>query len=185
LDIDDLLTRIRHVSIGGQQIPTLRDDDLFVFLAVHGARHLWSELRWVCDLAQMIRSRPALDWDAIVSRSRETGSERMVFVAGELVRTLLGVSNPLPAPPPVTQLARLFIARLLSMTPRPSSSINDNLLETRLTGSYWRRCRYVIGSLTTPTEAEWRAGRLPRVLFPVYYMVRPLRLAFKHTTRVA
>jgi hypothetical protein len=35
-------------------VDTLRDDDLFAYLCVHGARHAWSRLKWLADLNALL-----------------------------------------------------------------------------------------------------------------------------------
>jgi hypothetical protein len=45
------------------------------------------------------------------------------------------------------------------------------------------RLRYLISVAFTPSGADWEAMALPRQLFAVYAMTRPLRLAWKYGRR--
>jgi hypothetical protein len=38
----------------GIQLPTLRTDELFAYLCVHGATHAWSRLKWIADLGAFL-----------------------------------------------------------------------------------------------------------------------------------
>lgn len=49
---------------GGAALPTLRKDELFSYLCVHGATHAWSRLKWIADVAALIKD----DGDAELER---------------------------------------------------------------------------------------------------------------------
>ena len=38
---------------------------------IHGAKHLWERLIWVCDIVELVKARPNLDWDRVISTARE------------------------------------------------------------------------------------------------------------------
>ena len=43
------------VEIGpGIRLPTLRTEELFAYLCVHGATHAWSRLKWIADVAALL-----------------------------------------------------------------------------------------------------------------------------------
>src|SRR5215212_8430945 len=46
----DLVT----IDINGTQVKTLSAEDLLFSLCVHGSRHLWERLSWICDIAELI-----------------------------------------------------------------------------------------------------------------------------------
>jgi hypothetical protein len=173
-------TRLTTVSINGRDVWTLAPEDLLVFLSVHGAKHLWAEMKWLCDVAELARSHPDLNWTAVTERARRAGAARMVQLAAELARELLEVEHPLPAPRVVRSLAVCLRDRMFSETAPVPSLFGDMLFHTRLTANPWRKIRYCAATVAMPTEVEWEALRLPPVLYPLYYLVRPVRLLFKH-----
>lgn len=48
LDVERFWSRLVTVSVAGRSIRTLAPEDLLVFLCVHGAKHFWCSLRWLC-----------------------------------------------------------------------------------------------------------------------------------------
>jgi hypothetical protein len=43
------------VEVGpGIRLPTLRTEELFAYLCVHGATHAWSRLKWIADVAALL-----------------------------------------------------------------------------------------------------------------------------------
>ncbi|MGN6817553.1 MAG: nucleotidyltransferase domain-containing protein [Sphingomonas sp.] len=50
----DLARDVRQVTVAGHALPTLGDEALMVYLAVHGARHGWSRLKWLADFNALL-----------------------------------------------------------------------------------------------------------------------------------
>ncbi|CAA9370999.1 MAG: hypothetical protein AVDCRST_MAG89-4592, partial [uncultured Gemmatimonadetes bacterium] len=91
----ELMARARPVSIGGGTVPTLADDDLFLALCAHGAKHRWARLEWLAS-ASALAVRAGMDLPALLGRAAEAGARRTVLLALHLAGTTLG----LPLPPP-------------------------------------------------------------------------------------
>jgi hypothetical protein len=70
-------------------------EDVFFLLALHGLRHRWESLKWICDIAALIGAYPALDWATVLSKATKLSRRRMVLLPLALVHRLLDV--PLPA----------------------------------------------------------------------------------------
>lgn len=60
----------------GVSLPTLAPDELFAYLAVHGASSAWFRLKWISDFAALIHGRSAKEIVHLYRRSQELGSER-------------------------------------------------------------------------------------------------------------
>jgi len=69
-------------------------EDLLLILCVHGAKHRWEQLNWVCDLAELIRVHQNLDWEGLLTRSRTLGCERILLLGLFLAHHLLGALLP-------------------------------------------------------------------------------------------
>ncbi|HHP7243708.1 MAG TPA: nucleotidyltransferase family protein, partial [Elainellaceae cyanobacterium] len=63
LPVDELWERRQSVSLLGTSVPSLAPEDLLLALCIHGAKECWSKLKWVCDIAQLLRCYPQLDWE--------------------------------------------------------------------------------------------------------------------------
>ena len=58
---EELWGRVESLQLQGETVRTLSAEDSLLVLSVHGAKHLFSCLGWVSDLAALLLSRPALD----------------------------------------------------------------------------------------------------------------------------
>jgi hypothetical protein len=58
------------------------------------------------------------------------------------------------------------------------------IVPARAIESARQRFRYLAGRALSPTVDDWNLVRLPRPLFALYYLLRPLRLAFAQGPRL-
>ena len=89
----------RHwVDIGDSiRLPTLADDELFAYLAVHGASSAWFRLKWISDFAALVQGRGAVEIEHLYRRSQELGAGRAAGQALLLADELFGVLEQSPA----------------------------------------------------------------------------------------
>ena len=92
-DVADLFDRAKKINFGERSIRTLRAEDLLLVLSVHAAKHVWVQLSWLCDIAQLVNSRQ-LDWNAIQCEAKRLGIERIVNLNLFLAHRLLGPTSP-------------------------------------------------------------------------------------------
>jgi hypothetical protein len=186
LDAEYFRGRLAPFQLERTQTRTLAPEDLLIVLSVHGGKHLWERLSWVCDVAELVASHPGMDWDGVVREASKLGVRRMLLLGLFLARDLLDTELPeailreLEEDRNVLSLARQVKLNLLTdgfpaTTPASSILFNYRLRERRLDGA-----RYCYHITTRPTPAEWAVLDLPDTLSFLYYLVRPFRMIRKH-----
>jgi hypothetical protein len=189
MDVDGIFSRAVLVTLCGRRVPTMAPEDLLLTLCIHGAKHGWSQLKWVCDLDRIIAANPELDWDFTFAHARLLRGERLLLLGLSVAAELLGTELPPEA------LARVredgIAAELASSAARGFRLYSGGDGEPPASASTYLRSRedlrdrfaYCFGMLTTPTLADWESLSLPDALFPLYYVHRPLRLAAERVRR--
>jgi len=181
---DALWENLVEFDLNGTMVKTFSGDDLLFSLCVHGSRHLWERLGWICDVAELI-SRRELNWPALLERAAKADSERMFLLGLRLAEKLLDANLP----PEVKRRCEAD-KRLESLTldvvehlfngpehvPATSSEIFKYNLGVRK--SFTARTRYVAHMLR-PTDGDVAARSLPSGLGFAYYLIRPFRLLFR------
>ncbi len=61
---------------------------------------------------------------------------------------------------------------------------NDWLVPLRTIAQPRARLGYILDRALAPTYDDWRFAPLPAGLFPLYYLIRPLRLAIEAAPRL-
>ena len=93
---DSLRLNAALVEVGGHRFAALGDDDLLLYLAVHGQLHRWSRLKWLCDIAALIGSIDEDRFGAAIAecRRQRLALEPVFGVALRLCRESFHVELP-------------------------------------------------------------------------------------------
>jgi hypothetical protein len=178
---------MQRLSLGGATISTMASEDLLLYLCVHGAKHWWEFLGWICDVAELIRARADLNWERVLRTSRQFRSERMLNLGLVLAHDLLGA--PVPASiyspakdDPLVELLALQVTRgFCRPDHRCLNGWEGFVFHTRVRDRFWDKVRYpLLSAAIQPRLADREFLQLPRQLSFLYYFIRPLRLAAKY-----
>jgi hypothetical protein len=180
--------RTELVTLGGRRVPTLGAEDALLFFCLHGAKHNWSKLRWVCDVAELLRSRPGLRWGWLLDWAGRRGAVRIVQVALRLARGLLDAPVPDAAlsagqgDRAVSRLTAAFRTALLAYPPRPEpeAELPWQSYFFQSMDRYRDRIRWIYEIILLPGELEWELVPLPAAFAPLYFAVRLARLGWKY-----
>lgn len=167
------------------EVESLSPEDLLLALCVHGTKHLWERLAWICDIAELIRSRPQINWQQLSERARALRAGRMLHLGLALAHELLDA--PLPdevksrvfADAAARELAARVTRRLFDGDgSRPAGLLGSMNFNLRARGDWRDKARY-LSFIFTPTDGDLALLRLPSGLSFVYYLLRPFRLLLK------
>ena len=176
--------RAARVELFGTEVRCPSPEDLLLALAVHGTKHLWEKLAWVCDVAALVNSEPAFDWPYVQRRAAEARVERMLHLVLRLARGLAGAK--LPEGLAVTKDDRALsdlseevtAAMFSSAEPEPIGFVRNMSFNLRARPGLRERLDY-LRFVLTPTDGDLAAVRLPAGISFAYYLLRPFRLALK------
>ena len=186
IDFDDIWRRSERMTFAGRQISCCAPEDLLLLLCVHGARHQWRRIEWICDVAELIRSSPAIAWNEIRLRAHDSSVERIVRLGLFLARRLLGAVTP-----PDVDAWILEDPRVAALAAQIRDSFDTKAIDEPGVFSAARfdvavrqrkrdKLRYLWRAAFTPTECDWTLVSLPESLEFGYWVLHPTRLAMKY-----
>lgn len=187
LDPEHLWERLEPVSLAGKEVQTISAEDLLLILCVHGTKHCWERLGWICDVARLIHTHAEMDWDWIIRQAAALGVERMLFLGVLLAHNLIGATLPeavlkrMQSDAAAKSLAQQAQRQILQDTGEPPGVLATSLFHLRARERWQDRVRYSIRLVVTPTPGDWAFAQLPSPLFPLYYLLRPFRLIRAYT----
>jgi Uncharacterised nucleotidyltransferase len=180
--MESLFSRAVRATVAGRQVNTPRPEDLLLMLSVHAAKHIWSRLIWICDIARIVR-RENLDWDWVQSRARDLGILRIMHISLLLASRLFQTTIPAPLESAALsdRAASLLSSEIEGImragVPYDTQKVAYFRMMLRLRERPVDRLRFLWRLAVTPGPGEWQTVRLPRPLFPLYKVVRIARLA--------
>lgn len=179
---EELWKNLATVRIIDRDVHTLSPEDLLFALCVHGSRHLWQRLAWICDIDRVIRTQPKLDWSRLIKRADKARASRMFMLGPALAAKLLGASLPDSIDNAIGRDARTSAlvseiqASLFDEEFEKGPSVAATFRYNMLVRSDWRsRWRYFRFALSL-TDADFAAARLSPQYHFVYYLLRPFRV---------
>ncbi len=190
LDYEALWQRVEEKSLEGGRALNFRPEDLLLVLSIHGLKHCWERLKWLCDLAELIRACPGLDWDEVVDRANSMGAGRTLFLGLFLARDLLGAEFP----DRFSETTASADKEVLSLAEKVCRELFREPYTRRSTFTKWgfriraaerpidrlRQCFTCIRLTLTPHPADWETFPLPGPLRFAYFLLRPMRLMAKY-----
>src|SRR6185436_2326067 len=81
--------RLGKLPLAGIDVPWLSPEDLLLVLCLHGCKHKWERLKWIFDVAELVRVHPSLNWRGLMTHAHDIGAERMLAVSILLAVDLL------------------------------------------------------------------------------------------------
>jgi hypothetical protein len=181
-EMEGLFERAMSAEVAGRSVKIPTAEDWLLVLSLHAAKHVWARLIWLCDIVQILK-RENLDWDCVRGQARELGIERILRVTVLLGERLLagaipaGIEQWVRADPAAESFADEIGEALASGVSYDVQQVSYFRLMMRLRERRVDRWRFFTRLAFTPGPGEWEAVRLPKVLFPLYRVVRLGRLA--------
>jgi len=182
LQAEDFWGRLETLRLNNIAVKSLSAEDLLLSLCVHGSKHLWERLAWICDVAELARTRTDLNWNLVLERAASSGSDRMLLLGLYLAKSLLKAQLPehvkskLAADRILVSLAKQVSKRLFGDIGQTPASISESIRFNWAVRAGWRsRLRYC-RLLLQPTDADIETIPLPRPLSFAYYLMRPFGL---------
>jgi hypothetical protein len=168
-----------------------RAEALLLMLCVHGAKDLWGQLKWICDVAELLRSHKDLDWKRTMDVASHSGGRRMLFLGLLLVKDLFETSIPeeiakeIESEPEVRKLATKVEKGLFEKSNGSAGIFKSSLFYLKVKERLRDRIQYCTDLAMTTTPGDWAFLQLPRSLFPLYFLIRPFRLIKKYGGGIA
>ena len=176
-------SRLQPVVLAGREVQTLRSEDLLSLLCAHGTKHHWTCLKWICDIAHLIRRHPEMNWTIVREEAHQLASRRMLFLGLLLTKKLLQAPVPqeiwqwIQSDAAVESLGAQVTENLFRPPDRKISGFASAFFHLKARERLRDGIRYSLSIAIAPTVADWQFMALsPRLNF-LYYLLRPIRLA--------
>jgi hypothetical protein len=187
LGMDWVWSRRRTTMLAGAEVPDMSPEITLLVLCMHGSKHVWARLIWLCDVAQLLDASRGLDWKEVMREAKQSGLWRALALGILLAHQVADA----PVPPGVL---RRFERDATAC--RLAQHIRENLLEAPGSTPEGRvpydiqllglrdSARWLLSlAVLRPTERDRAVVSLPKSLHALYYLIRPFRLFWDRSAR--
>lgn len=182
---EDMWSDPLEINLLGTRVHTLNLNLLLLYLCVHANKHHWEQLKWICDIAELLRHHPQLDWDQIQHQAAKLRSLRILYLGLALADQLLEAPLPMRLHQTIAEdrqvllLTKKVIRRIGDSPSHLTSLWQDHWLYLQSREQWQDRWIYLhhLGQLLllpSVTDRNW--VHLPKPLEPLYFLVRPVRV---------
>lgn len=185
LCLKSLCPNLTSVDFMGKSIPSFGQEDLLVYLCIHGNQHVWKQLDHVSCIAEVINTTHDINWNFVWERAEEFRVVRMVCIGISLAVNLLSTELPSDVISTMRMDRRAMLlckergkklAQTLSVRTVGLASRRFFLYNWKSLDSLWQVIRYACHIFFIPTSYDWEKLSLPVWLSPLHYIYRPVRL---------
>lgn len=194
LNFEYLAGRLQRITVAGTEVPTLSPEDTLLMLAIQVTKDTgtpYFQLAKICDIAELLRVYPRLDFAQGLKQAKRLGGERMLLYSLRLANNLLGAVLPNaiasemrfhPAIDGLVEYARrqLFNGGDRTVADQPTVDQFRWLVRERLRDKLYPYYLRYVTNVIVPCELDRRLLRLPGRLSFLYYFIRPVRLVRKY-----
>ncbi|PSB03313.1 nucleotidyltransferase domain-containing protein [Merismopedia glauca] len=181
---------LQPVTIGERKVLSFSPENLLLVLCIQRSKHLWERLDWICDIAEVVRNNPQLNWDKVIDKATQIGCQRMLYLGVYLAKEFLKLEVPEAVWTKVENDSKiekisLQVSQSLFTQQRERSPLGYRRVLFHLASRERLRDRIQYGwrLATVPTQVEWMRSPLPDSLYFLYYFLRPIRLIKTHKLR--
>lgn len=192
-EMNGLWARLEDFNLAGVDLKTLAFDDMIIYLCLHGSRHGWERFGWICDLNELILSREAVDWEQLAKKASDLGCEKVLGLGLYLVHDFFGHRfsfsdwQRIEGDPMLQSCAGKIRAQLFTESHVVMGLGDRYAYHLKLKEDRWDKWKlhlhYILWYLRiifTPRTVDTNIFKFPRVLEPLYYLMRPLRLFYSY-----
>ncbi len=187
LGMDWVWPRRRTAILAGAEVPNMSPETTLLMLCMHGSKHVWSRLIWICDVAQLLISEPDLDWKEVIREANQLGLWRSLALGVLLAHRFADAEVPLA-------VLRSFESNNTACS--LTQYIFENLFDApgsapaggvpyyiKLLGFQDRVRLLMSPDFLRPNEHDRAVLPLRKSLSPLYYLIRPFRLFWDRSSR--
>jgi hypothetical protein len=185
IDNLQLMRNPASVNVSGKElnIPS-NDANCKIILTHHGLDDIWLSLKYYLDLAVICKSDESFDWNDILKFCREYGFYNNALVGFKNMESLLGIKSPVNVGLAKEKLRLQILDVFFLHDQYKERFLTKTLLRIKSRdGLKWRS--KMIWSLfkrfLRPKDLDFKMFNLPRALYPLYYIIKPLRVFYRFT----
>ncbi len=181
-DLTEMATRLQSIEVMGKKVQTLSTEDIILVFCERSTRQAWQTLGSIADIAWLLADSRELNWDVMVERAKRYGSQRRLFLGLSLAQEMMSVELPgnackrIAGKRELGYLAETVYQRLFQKPDKLPQRLRKGFFYFRVKDSLQQKLRDGLRSLFVPTTEDCVFMPLPKRLFPLYYLIRPIHL---------
>jgi len=181
----------QNVSINNFSIRTFPTELLLVYLCLHGSKHGWERISWICDIDRLLRSS-RIDWGKSIDIAEDSHSNSSFYLGLNLCSSLF--QTPIPdsvikrmGKYDITELKALALTNLGEKGAIRNEFQNNRksfFYQSKLYDSKIDKIYFCLNTFFGTSTTDCQTLMLPEKLRFLYVFLRPFLLLYRYMKRV-
>jgi len=174
----------KYFRLKNRDIRTLSNETHFIYLCIHGNKHLWERIEWLVDLTLFIK-KENLDFKEILELSEKIDAERVVLSSLAICKHFFGINLPLYIEEKINKDLNSIIRKYIKKLSNDFSKENQNKHTKQISYIQWyilksfsNRLKY-LKAFFLPTEKDYMELSIKKKFHFIYFFLRPLNILFR------
>ncbi|MBZ2166316.1 nucleotidyltransferase family protein [Methanobacterium spitsbergense] len=170
---------LKNIEINRRNTLRFSNEDLLLILCTHSANHNWISLSWISDIAQFIQNQN-INWPYVLDKANTYEIKKILCINLYLVKYLFNIKIPqdilerLSYEYSVKDISLNIIKQIFEQ--HDINLAKEALIQFRIRDNWINGIKFCLWRAFSPTSLEWDTLQLPEILYPLYYIYRPIRL---------
>lgn len=177
----DFFKDIIKTDINNNKINTISNEKFLVYLCVHGSKHLYERVEWVCDIDKFIKNHD-INWNKVDKLLKNDNSKRFFLLGLFLSKLLFDTKFDKKYEDEYDKDFEQVINHILNIWNKKIELNNKNNMKymLKLFISNLDKSKYMHKIYLKPTFTEYWYITFPRPLYFLYYPLRQYLLIKKY-----
>jgi hypothetical protein len=180
-----------YIVISGLKIKVLNDEQLLLYLALHGSKHYWERIEWVVDIDRLIRGH-TINWEKLVLLAQQLEIENIFYFCLSVSDKMFDTPIPKDILHKIENHGEILKSNEKVFEMIYLNKIGDPQLYTKLRFATWKKLQdnrknnYIIRSkfLLQLISDDVYTINLPYALSPLYYLIAYFRTIKRYATKI-
>lgn len=188
LQFSEIFNDKREILINGKNVPTLSVEMLLVYLCLHGSKHAWERLEWICDIDRLVRNQEVIDWKKVNLIAVKMKTTTTLYLGLSLANNLFHTPIPDSMTSAVKKQKIDFLVdktlKLLGGTlPQELSYVRYSVIhryQMDLFETKREKIRHIVATYFSISQNDCLEFPLPKFLKVLYIAIKPIRVINKY-----
>lgn len=177
----NLFKETNILNLKNNDIKVFNKEFLFIYLCLHGSKHIYERVSWICDINKLLIDK-TINWELVIKYAKSINIERTVLSSIYLASITFETKLPniltinINKDKKISSIANNI---LVSISTNNKMSFNSlNILLSQRKGIY-NKLNLLFKSVFQVKDTDFELISFPKYLHFLYFIIRPFRLIFK------
>jgi hypothetical protein len=187
IDLEKLeyMSDTKKYNLLNHDINIFTNEKLFIYLCVHGYKHLWERIEWLVDIYYLI-SKENIDLEKVVEISKSVNADRIVLSTLIICQKMFDLKiefklNYIKDKKLIYKSYTFYeiLIKRYSFVKSKNNNREISYEQFYMLKSFNNRIKY-IKSFFIPTQKDLEIIKLPKYFYFIYYLFRPINIIIRY-----